>query len=38
VAQFPNHFGGVLSKPLVKPEMLNSKHLDYRISMYQPMA
>jgi hypothetical protein len=31
--QFPNHFGGALSKPLVKPEMLN-----YRISMYQPMA
>jgi mannose-6-phosphate isomerase-like protein (cupin superfamily) len=36
--QFPNHFGGALSKPLVMPETLNSKHLDYRISMYQPMA
>ena len=36
--QFPNHFGGALSKPLVMPETMNSKHLDYRISMYQPMA
>ena len=36
--QFPNHFGGALSKPLVMPETLNSKHLDNRISMYQPMA
>jgi mannose-6-phosphate isomerase-like protein (cupin superfamily) len=36
--QFPGHFGGALSKPLVMPETLNSKHLDYRISMYQPMA
>jgi len=36
--QFPNHFGGALSKPLVMPEAMKSKHLDYRISMYQPMA
>jgi mannose-6-phosphate isomerase-like protein (cupin superfamily) len=36
--QFPNHFGGALSKPLVMPETMQSKHLDYRISMYQPMA
>jgi mannose-6-phosphate isomerase-like protein (cupin superfamily) len=36
--EFPGHFGGALSKPLVMPETLNSKHLDYRISMYQPMA
>jgi mannose-6-phosphate isomerase-like protein (cupin superfamily) len=36
--QFPNHFGGALSKPLVMPETMKSKHLDYRISMYQPMA
>jgi mannose-6-phosphate isomerase-like protein (cupin superfamily) len=36
--QFPNHFGGALSKPLVMPETAQSKHLDYRISMYQPMA
>jgi len=31
--QFPNHFGGALSKPLVMPETMKSKHLDYRISM-----
>lgn len=36
--QFPDHFGGALSKPLVMPETAGSKHLDYRISMYQPMA
>jgi len=36
--QFPDHFGGALSKPLVMPETMQSKHLDYRISMYQPMA
>jgi mannose-6-phosphate isomerase-like protein (cupin superfamily) len=36
--EFPGHFGGALSKPLVMPETLNSRHLDYRISMYQPMA
>ena len=36
--QFPNHYGGALSKPLVMPETAGSRHLDYRISMYQPMA
>jgi len=36
--EFPNHFGGALSKPLVTPETAGSKHLDYRISMYQPKA
>jgi mannose-6-phosphate isomerase-like protein (cupin superfamily) len=36
--QFPDHFGGALSKPLVMPETAGSQHLDYRISMYQPMA
>jgi mannose-6-phosphate isomerase-like protein (cupin superfamily) len=36
--EFPNHFGGALSKPLVMPETARSRHLDYRISMYQPMA
>ena len=36
--EFPNHFGGALSKPLVMPETAGSRHLDYRISMYQPMA
>jgi quercetin dioxygenase-like cupin family protein len=29
---------GALSKPLVNPENAPAKHLDYRISMYQPMA
>jgi mannose-6-phosphate isomerase-like protein (cupin superfamily) len=36
--EFPNHFGGALSKPLVMPENSSSKRIDYRISMYQPMA
>ena len=36
--EFPDHFGGALSKPLVMPETASSKHLDYRISLYQPMA
>jgi quercetin dioxygenase-like cupin family protein len=36
--QFPGHFGGALSKPLVMPETAGARHIDYRISMYQPMA
>src|SRR5262252_9867627 len=36
--QFAGHFGGALSKPLVMPQTAGSRHLDYRISMYQPMA
>ena len=36
--EFPNHFGGALSKPLVMPETAGAQHIDYRISMYQPMA
>ena len=36
--EFPNHFGGALSKPLVRPETAGSKLVDYRISTYQPMA
>jgi mannose-6-phosphate isomerase-like protein (cupin superfamily) len=36
--QFPDHFGGALSKPLVMPETAGAQHIDYRISMYQPMA
>ena len=36
--EFPNHFGGALSKPLVMPETAGSRRIDYRISMYQPMA
>jgi mannose-6-phosphate isomerase-like protein (cupin superfamily) len=36
--EFPDHFGGALSKALVRPENAAARHLDYRISMYQPMA
>ena len=36
--EFPNHFGGALSKPLVMPDNAGTRHIDYRISMYQPMA
>ncbi len=36
--EFPDHHGGALSKPLVMPETAGSRQLDYRISMYQPMA
>jgi len=36
--EYPDHFGGALSKPLVNPENAGARHLDYRISMYQPMA
>ena len=36
--EFPNHFGGALSKPLVMPDNSGSRHIDYRISLYQPMA
>jgi len=30
------HFGGAYSKMLVRPECSGSKHIDYRISTYQP--
>jgi mannose-6-phosphate isomerase-like protein (cupin superfamily) len=36
--QFPGHFGGALSKALVRPETAASRLIDYRISTYQPMA
>ena len=36
--EFRNHSGGALSKPLVMPETSASRRIDYRISMYQPMA
>jgi mannose-6-phosphate isomerase-like protein (cupin superfamily) len=36
--QYPGHFGGALSKPLVRPETTGSRLMDYRISTYQPMA
>ena len=29
--QFPGHFGGMLSKPLVRPETAGSRLVDYRI-------
>jgi quercetin dioxygenase-like cupin family protein len=36
--EFPGHFGGALSKALVRPETVGSQLIDYRISTYQPMA
>jgi mannose-6-phosphate isomerase-like protein (cupin superfamily) len=36
--EFSGHFGGALSKPLVRPETAGSRLIDYRISCYQPMA
>jgi quercetin dioxygenase-like cupin family protein len=32
------HFGGAYSKFLVRPEQVGSRHIDYRISTYQPKA
>ena len=36
--EFPDHFGGALSKPLVMPETAGSQEIDYRISTYAPKA
>ena len=36
--EFPGHFGGALSKPLVEPGTSDAKLVDYRISSYRPMA
>jgi quercetin dioxygenase-like cupin family protein len=36
--EFPDHFGGALSKALVGPGDTDIKRIDYRISSYQPMA
>ena len=36
--QPPEHFGGALSKMLVRPETAGSRRIDHRISCYQPMA
>lgn len=36
--EFPGHFGGALSKALVRPEVCASRLIDHRISCYQPMA
>jgi mannose-6-phosphate isomerase-like protein (cupin superfamily) len=36
--EFPGHFGGALSKALVRPETCGAQRIDFRISCYQPMA
>jgi quercetin dioxygenase-like cupin family protein len=36
--QFPNHFGGALSKALVDRGGLGAQRIDHRISSYEPMA
>ena len=36
--QYPDHFGGALSKALVGPGDTDIKLIDYRISSYQPIA
>ncbi len=36
--QYPGHFGSALSKPLAAPQTTGARHLDYRVSTYQPMA
>ena len=36
--EYPGHFGGALSKPLVDPGANESRLIDHRISCYQPMA
>ena len=38
VLRYSESAGSALSKPLVMPETARSQHIDYRISMYQPMA
>ena len=35
---FPGHFGGALSKALVRPENSGSSLMDFRISRYAPNA
>jgi len=36
--ELPGHHGGALSKLLVHPETTGSRHVDHRISTYQPKA
>ncbi len=36
--EYPGHFGGALSKPLVAPENSGSDRIDFRISRYAPAA
>ena len=36
--ELPGHFGGALSKLLVHPQTVGSRHVDHRISTYAPNA
>jgi len=36
--EFPAHYGGALSKPLVAADTSDARLIDHRISCYQPMA
>jgi mannose-6-phosphate isomerase-like protein (cupin superfamily) len=36
--ELPGHHGGALSKLLVHPDTTGSRHIDHRISVYQPKA
>jgi mannose-6-phosphate isomerase-like protein (cupin superfamily) len=36
--ELPGHHGGALSKLLVHPDTTGSRHIDHRISAYQPKA
>lgn len=36
--ELPGHHGGALSKRLVHPDSLGSRHIDHRISTYAPQA
>jgi quercetin dioxygenase-like cupin family protein len=36
--EMPGHYGGALSKLLVRPESVGSRHVDHRISSYAPKA
>jgi mannose-6-phosphate isomerase-like protein (cupin superfamily) len=36
--EMPGHLGGAFSKLLVHPDTTGSRHIDHRISVYQPRA
>lgn len=36
--EMPGHYGGAISKRIVRPETCGAKALDCRISVYQPCA
>jgi mannose-6-phosphate isomerase-like protein (cupin superfamily) len=36
--ELPGHHGGAFSKLLVHPDSVGSRHIDHRISTYQPRA